>query len=278
MQPASTDTTDIVELGIDHPGANDPDYRRRRDEIAALARSQDGWGVPLLTYTDAEHATWRTVCARLRDLHQRHASARYLHGRRALGIDDTRIPQLADLSRQLEQLHGFRIRAIEGLIDSRRFLGALGERVMSSTQYLRHPSRPEYTPEPDVVHEVIGHLPLFVDPEFAAMSVRLGRAATLATDGQMVLLDRLYWYTLEFGMIEENGEPRAYGAGLLSSFGELTHAYGPDVERVPFDAGRAITTAYHFSAMQDLLFVVPSFRVLDEAVQELLESRTWRSA
>jgi phenylalanine-4-hydroxylase len=278
VQPASAATTDIVELGIDHPGAHDPLYRRRRDEIAALARAHQGSDPPILTYTGDEHATWRVVCARLRDLHQRHGSVRYLDGKRQLGIADDRIPQLADLSQQLERLHGFRIRAIEGLIDSRRFLCALGERVMSSTQYLRHPSRPAYTPEPDVVHEVIGHLPLFVDPDFAAMSIRLGRAAARATDGQMALLDRLYWYTLEFGMIEERGEPRAYGAGLLSSFGELTHAYSAAVERAPFDVERAISTPYHFSAMQDLLFVIPSFRALDAAVGGLLESARYRSA
>lgn len=269
---------DIEELGLDHPGAQDPVYRRRRGEIAALAREYEGRGLPPLAYTPEEHATWRLVAERLADVHLKHASARYLENRERLRIETDAIPDLGQLSERLAAFQGFRIRAIPGLIVSRDFLSWLGRRVMSSTQYLRHGSRPEYTPEPDVVHEVIGHVPLFADAEFAALSEEIGRAAEVSTPGQATFLDRLYWYTLEFGLVEERGGVKAYGAGLLSSFGELPHAFGGGVTWRPFVAEEVVQTPYTFSAMQDTLFVVSSFEALRDEIRALFAGRLYRSA
>lgn len=268
------DAKDIAILGIDHPGAQDPLYRERRNEIAATARRHRVAGLPppRLDYTAEEHATWRTVTERLADLHESHASERYLSSRATLPISTKQIPQLADLSESLKTAQGFTLRAIEGLIAPQSFLSVLSERVMSCTQYIRHASRPEYTPEPDVVHEVIGHVPLFADADFAALSQEIGRAASVASGHQIEKLDRLYWYTLEFGLVEEGDAVKAYGAGLLSSFGELPHAFSADVNRKPFDIEEAVSTPYDFSNMQALLYVVPSFKALHDEVRRFLAS------
>jgi len=271
---------DITQLALDHPGARDPAYRARRDRIAELALDARAGGheLPALEYTEEENTTWRTVTERLADLHSRLASAAYLRCRERLPITTRRIPQLRDLSEALRPIQGFRLAAIPGLVEARLFLARLGERVMPCTQYIRHASRPEYTPEPDVVHEVVGHVPLFADAEFASLSETLGRAAARASGEQVQLLERLYWFTLEFGLVEESGGLKAYGAGLLSSFGELPHAFSDEVDRRPFDVEVVVDTAYDFCRMQDRLFVVPSFEVLRRDVEAFLRSGRYLDA
>jgi monomeric phenylalanine-4-hydroxylase len=275
-----TTARDITQLALDHPGARDPAYRARRDRIArvALDARAGGHEPPVLEYTEEEDATWRTVTERLAGLHDRLASAAYLRCRARLPITTHRIPQLRDLSEALRPIQGFRLAAIPGLVDARAFLSRLGERVMPCTQYIRHASRPEYTPEPDVVHEVVGHVPLFAEAEFASLSEELGRAAARASGEQVRLLERLYWFTLEFGLVEESGGLRAYGAGLLSSFGELPHAFSDGVERRPFVVEEVVDTDYEFSRMQDRLFVIPSFAALRSEVNAFLSSPRYLAA
>jgi phenylalanine-4-hydroxylase len=264
---------DITILALDHPGAQDPHYRARRDEIAWSARRHPEPGLPpALVYTDSEHEAWRLVCERLAERHERRASQVYLEGRHKLSISTTHIPDLRELSASLQRWQGFRLAAIEGLVPSQYFLSQLGSRVMSCTQYIRHGSRPEYTPEPDVVHEVIGHVPLFVDPDFAALSERIGRAAAQADPRQAAMLDKLYWFTLEFGLVEESRGLRAYGAGLLSSFGEIEYAFTSAVTRRPFVLEEVIESTYDHTRMQDLLFVIPSFGALDRELDRFLTS------
>ena len=267
-------TKDITILDLDHPGAKDPKYRARRDYLAALAihHRRNGLEAPHIEYTDEENQTWHAVTNRLNPLHEKFACRVHVDARHRLGIPDDHIPQLRELSRRLEQFHGFKLRAIEGLIEPKIFLSGLAEHTMHCTQYIRHSSRPEYTPEPDVVHEVIGHVPMFADPDFVKLSLLIGQAASDADDYQIAILDRLYWYTLEFGLIEERAGTRAYGAGLLSSFGELSHAFTAEVEHRVFDMDEVASTPYNYSDMQPLLFVVPSFAYLCREVETLLKS------
>ena len=265
-------TRDITLLPLDHPGAKDLAYRARRDELAALAlEAARLGGEPLpLRYTAEEDATWRVVTGRLAPLHQALACSAYLAGRELLPVSTQALPDLRSLSRALQSLEGFRLAAIPGLVDSRSFLGAMAEGVMPCTQYIRHASRPEYTPEPDVVHEVIGHVPLLADPDLVAVSQAIGRAARSCSDAELPRLERLYWFTLEFGLVEERAGLRAYGAGLLSSFGELPHAFTDAVQRQPFDVATVVETPFDFSRMQDVVFVVPSFAFLREQVESFL--------
>jgi len=271
--PAFTDMPfeDIEELQLDHPGASDHEYRTRRDYIASLSKKFRETGVITdVEYNEQEQGIWKHVAAKLEELHQKHASPFYLKAKRDLGISNDRIPQLSEMNRKLKELTNFRLAPIEGLVDTRAFLSWLSWRTMLSTQYIRHHSRPEYTPEPDIVHEAIGHIPMFTNPNFADYSQFIGHGARIATDEQIEELGRLYWFTVEFGLVEHEGDIKAYGAGLLSSFGELEHAFSDEVERRPFDLEEVINTSYDYSEMQQLLFVIPSYAELKEVTRDYI--------
>ncbi len=222
-----------ADLHSDHPGFNDPAYRERRAMIDDLARHhRHGEPLPRVAYTDRETATWGEVFRRLRALHERYACAEY---RRVFdvmasecGYAEDNVPQVADVSAFLQARTGFRLRPVAGLLGSRDFLNGLAFRVFFSTQYLRHHSAPLYTPEPDVVHELIGHAPMFADPAFADLSQEIGLASLGASDEEIERLARCYWFSVEFGLLREAGTLKAYGAGLLSSFGELEYACAPE--------------------------------------------------
>lgn len=264
---------DINELHLDHPGANDLEYRKRRDYIASLAKKFRETGeITDVEYNEDEQDIWRHVATRLEELHQKYASPFYLQAKQDLGITTERIPQLSAMSRRLTELTGFRLAPIEGLVETRAFLSWLSYRVMLSTQYIRHTSRPDYTPEPDIVHEIIGHQPMFTNPNFADYSQFVGHGARIANDEQLEALGRLYWFTVEFGLVEHEGEVKAYGAGLLSSFGELEEAFSDNVERRPFDLEKVIATPYDYSDMQPILYVIPSYAELKEATRKYIES------
>lgn len=265
---------EISMLPIDHPGAHDPEYRARRNYIAQLARQyrkDPQHVIPLVEYTEQEQAVWRHVCCQLEKVHARHACSLYLQAKRRLGINCLELPQLRDLNEKLERIANFHLAPIEGLVETRAFLSWLGKRTMLSTQYLRHYSRPDYTPEPDIVHEVIGHIPNFTNPDFADFSQFIGQGAVIANDEQLEQLGRLYWFTVEFGLVEEGSEIKAFGAGLLSSYSELEHAFGNEVERRKFDLEEVINTPYDYSDMQPILFVIPSYGYLKEVTRKFIE-------
>jgi phenylalanine-4-hydroxylase len=262
----------INELHLDHPGASDEAYRTRRDYIASLSkRFRETGEITDVDYTEEEQNIWRHVATRLEKAHERHASPFYLKAKKDLGITTERIPQLSEMNRRLKELTGFRLAPIEGLVETRGFLSWLSYRTMLSTQYIRHHSRPEYTPEPDIVHEAIGHIPMFTNPNFADFSQLIGHGARVASDEQLEELGRLYWFTVEFGLVEHEGDVKAYGAGLLSSYGELEHAFGDQVERRPFDLEQSINTPYEYSDMQPILYVIPSYAELKETTRKYIE-------
>jgi phenylalanine-4-hydroxylase len=264
---------DINQLELDHPGASDEAYRTRRDYIASLSKKFRETGeITDVDYTDEEQDIWRFVAERLEEIQARRASPFYLKAKKDLGISNERIPQLSEMNRRLKELTGFRLAPIEGLVETRAFLSWLSYRVMLSTQYIRHHSRPDYTPEPDIVHESIGHIPMFTNPNFADYSQFIGHGARIATDKQLEELGRLYWFTVEFGLVEHEGDIKAYGAGLLSSFGELEHAFSDEVDRRPFDLEQVINTPYDYSDMQPILYVIPSYAKLKDVTRKYIES------
>merc|ERR1711871_1259017 len=156
-------------------------------------------------------------------------------------------------------------------LTSRDFLNALAFRVFHSTQYIRHESRPLYTPEPDICHELLGHVPLFTDPDFADFGQTIGLASLGASDEEMTQLVSLYWFTVEFGMCRQAGELRAYGAGLLSSFGELSYCVSSEPKHLPFDPAVAATHPYPITDYQPVYFVADSFK---DAKEKLLTFTT----
>ncbi len=264
---------EISMLPIDHPGAHDPDYRAHRNIIARLAkqfREDPNHVIPIVDYTPEETAIWTFVYDQLEEAHQRRACSLYLEAKAKLGISRDVIPQLRDLNQQMRAMSNFGFAPIEGLVETRAFLTWLSKRVMLCTQYLRHHSRPDYTPEPDIVHEIIGHIPNFTDPDFADFSQSIGKGAVMANDRQLEQLGRLYWFTVEFGLVEEGDEIKAFGAGLLSSYSELEHAFSDEVERRKFNLADVISTSYDYSDMQPVLFVIPSYAYLKEVTREFI--------
>ena len=264
---------DIEELPIEHPGATDMEYRKRRDYIASLSKKFRETGkITDVDYNEEEQSVWRYVASELEELHQKHASPFYLKAKKDLGMSNDRIPQLSEMTKRLKEMTGFRLAPIEGLVDTRAFLSWLSWRTMLSTQYIRHHSRPGYTPEPDIVHEAMGHIPMFTNQNFADYSQFIGHGARIATDKQLEELGRLYWFTVEFGLVEHEGEIKAYGAGLLSSFGELEHAFSDQVDRRKFDLEEVINQDYSYSDMQKILYVIPSYAELKEQTRKYIES------
>lgn len=268
-----TNSADLVSLDRDHPGFRDEAYRRRRNGIAQAALNfVDGHPIPAVQYTDDEHAVWATVWDRLEPMHLHFACREYLAGLNDLPLAHDRIPQLADVSARLQQITGYRMLPVAGLVTSQVFLGHLGRQVFLSTQYIRHNSRPLYTPEPDLIHEVIGHAVSLCNPHLAAINTLFGQVAMRAAEARIVELERLYWYTLEFGCVLESGKPKAFGAGLLSSFGELGRFSTAAFLR-PFDAASAIAHPYDPTDYQKLLFWVPSIAFLRERLDRYFADR-----
>lgn len=271
--------TAVVTLPPGHPGEGDPIYIARRSALSSVVASVHDLGamLPDVQYTEGETEVWRAIMDRLSDLHEIHAASAYLSGFRRLGLSVSRPPVPGSLARRLKEQTGFGLVLTDGLLDARVFLSHLGERRQPCTVYLRHGSRPDYTPEPDLVHEAVGHAPMLTDPEAARLNEVIGRASASASARQLQALLRLYWFTLEFGLVEERNGLRAYGAGLLSSFGELPHAFSDAVDRRPFHLEAVIGQDYAHDRMQDVLFVAPSLRAVLGEVQVWLRSREYEA-
>lgn len=259
-------------IPLAHPSFADEEYRRRRDSLAALA---DTWVAgtppPRIEYAAVEHATWRRVRERIDPLHERFACAAVRDAQTRVALPCDAIPQLADVSTMLEHASGFRLAPVAGLVAARPFFAALADGVFLATQYVRHPSTPLFTPEPDVIHELVGHVALLADPRIAALARACGRFAATADARALQRLERVFWFALEFGACIEGGEVRAIGAGLLSSVGELERA----MERarwLPWDLDTIARTDYVTTGYQDAVFVAPSFTTLVDDVAAWLRA------
>ena len=249
---------EIVRLDPDHPGFRDPVYRRRRNEIAKLALAyRDGDPLPSIDYTAEEQAVWKLTWERLEPLHDRFACRPWREGSQVLALDRKRVPRLSDVNVRLAG-SGFRMLPVAGLISGRGFLSAMAQGVFLSTQYMRHHSVPFYTPEPDVIHELVGHAAGLFHPDIVRLSRLFGEAAGRADEASMRRLELVYWYTLEFGLVRENGALRTYGAGILSSFGEMER-FTREAEIRPLDFDDASRRPYDPTRYQPVLYVSPSF-------------------
>uniref|UniRef100_A0A915DQY8 phenylalanine 4-monooxygenase n=1 Tax=Ditylenchus dipsaci TaxID=166011 RepID=A0A915DQY8_9BILA len=247
------------------PGFKDQVYRARRKYFADIAANYKyGEKIPRVQYTEEEINTWRTIYNQLTVLYPSHACREFNYIfpllQQNCGYGPNNIPQLQDVS---DFLKDYLWRSTQ----FQRFFGWPGFRVFHSTQYIRHPSLPHYTPEPDT-----RHAPLFADPEFAQFSQEIGLASLGASDEMIEKLATLYWFTVEFGICTQAGEKKAFGAGLLSSFGELQYALSDEPELEVFDPATTSLVKYPITSYQPKYFLAESFT---EAKNKLT---TWASS
>lgn len=263
----------VVMLAPDHPGFSDPEYRKRRNEIARLAMNyRPGEPLPDAPYTEEEHQVWQAICRELAPAHREHACAEYLNCLDRLNFDHDRIPQLGDVSAKVQAISGFRLEPVAGLIEPRVFLESLANGVFLCTQYIRHHSTPLYTPEPDVAHELIGHAVTLASEKFAELNRLFGEAVRRRPDLKSLdRLSRVYWFTIEFGVLNENGDVKAYGTGLLSSAGELKAMH--QARLVPLDLEAAAKEIYEPTHYQEKLFCAESFDDMYQKIKDFLS--TW---
>jgi phenylalanine-4-hydroxylase len=259
------------QLSADHPGFTDAAYKQRRAELSELARDyRRGQPVPEAPYAAEDHELWKLCSRELRERHERLASDEYLRGVQALALPTDHVPQLTEVSELLEPVTGFRYEPVPGLVSPWNFYGALGDSWFMSTQYIRHHSLPYYTPEPDVIHEVIGHANQLASPRFAAIYRKVGEAIKrVRTDQAMEFLSRVFWFTLEFGVVREGKALKAYGAGILSSFGELDAFRDADVK--PFDIAAMGAQDYDITRYQPVLFAADSTDALIGEMNDFLD-------
>ncbi len=261
-----------VELAGDHPGVTDPGYRARRDHLAGLAAAwRAGEPIPTPDYTEEEHGVWAAVSSSLEELHDRYACTAFLEGKATLRLPVDRVPQLPEVTACLQPVAGFRYLPIAGLAPLRDFYGSFDGGVFWSTQYLRHPSVPLYTPEPDVIHEVIGHANQLAGPGYADLYRLVGAAvARIHSEEALRFLSHVFWYTMEFGVVREGGQLRAFGAGILSSVGE-TASFG-DADLRPVDLLAMGRAEYDITRFQPVLYAWSSPAELEDGLSRFLEA------
>jgi phenylalanine-4-hydroxylase len=271
MAVMPTDST-TLHLPEDHPGFSDQEYRQRRAAIAeACAAYEPGGPIPDVHYTAEEDEVWRLVSTELAAKHERYACSAYLQAAERLVLPARRVPQLSEVDERLRALTGFRLRPVSGLVPTRQFYGELAHRIFHSTQYIRHHSVPFYTPEPDIVHEIIGHANMLAGQDLAELYVAAGQASLRAESAAAhEFFSKVFWFTLEFGVVAESGELKAYGAGLLSSYGEIE--VFRDAEIRPFDISAMGVLEYDITRYQPVLFAASSFSQVTDELMSFFES------
>jgi phenylalanine-4-hydroxylase len=247
------------------------------EETHVLDRPPEGvaadWTVPQDWdhYTPEEHATWDTLFARQAKLLPGRASEAYLRGLDVLKLSKPGIPDFAELSERLMKLTGWSVVAVPGLVPDDVFFDHMANRRFVAGNFIRRPDQLDYLEEPDVFHDVFGHVPMLADPVFADYLAAYGRGGLRALElGALKQLSRLYWYTVEFGLIQEPEGLRIYGAGIVSSFSESRFALeDSSPNRIAFDMKRVMRTDYRIDDFQQVYFVIPSF---DELLRQTVET------
>jgi phenylalanine-4-hydroxylase len=241
---------------------------------------------PYELYSEANHEAWRRLFARMEERWHRYANPRFLQGIDSLCLEPERVPRLEDVNRFLSPLTGFKAKAVSGYIPSFLFFNSLRNREFPTTITIRDGATLDYLPEPDIFHDIAGHVPMHTDRAFADTLVRFGDCAHTAADIVAGIRDekekirrvtsifkamaRFFWFTIEFGLMRGKGDLRVYGSGLLSSYGEIAHSIdSPEVQRYPIQLEWVINQYFEIDHYQPLLFVVDSFDHLFDLVGEL---------
>jgi phenylalanine-4-hydroxylase len=220
-------------------------------------------------YTPAQHAVWKELVSRRMPEIERHACAEYLAGFEQIGLQVEAIPDLASVSSRLRPRTGWSARPVSGYLPAQAFFEMLATRQFPTTITIRNMDSLEYIPEPDIFHDVFGHVPMHAHPVFADFLQHYGQVCTqLTAEGDLVKMGRLFWFTVEFGVIRQQGEIKLYGSGLISSHGEARYVIegGPEIR--PFDLNAVMEQDFSISEMQKVLYAVESFDEIYEATKE----------
>ncbi|MGH7615538.1 MAG: phenylalanine 4-monooxygenase [Gemmatimonadales bacterium] len=230
----------------------------------------------LSAYAAEDHAVWSLLYARRMQALQATGSRVFLEGTERIGLTPDRVPDLADVNRRLAARTGWAAVPVSGFLPAREFFACLATRRFPTTVKVRPRQQLDYLPEPDIFHDVFGHVPLHADRVFADFLQRFGRAAGAATtEGEVQAMARLFWFTVEFGLIRESGDVKVYGSGLISSHGDATNALGPRCERRPFSLDAVQAQPFEIDRLQDVLFIIDSFDQLFDAVERAERRLGW---
>ena len=220
-------------------------------------------------YTAEQHAVWGELVRRRMPQLREHACREYLAGFKAVGLREDRLPELAAVSARLEPRTGWRSTPVSGFLPGDAFFEMLAARRFPTTTSLRSRESMEYTPEPDIFHDVFGHVPMHAHPVFADFLQRYGAlCAGLSDPAALERMGRLFWFTVEFGLIREGGELKVYGSGLISSHGECTRVLAGGCEVREFELDAVLGQEFDTGAMQPVLYAVASFEQIYEATAE----------
>lgn len=220
-------------------------------------------------YTPEHHAIWAELVARRMPQLEQHASAEYLNGFHKIGLQPTQLPDLAAVSRRLQPITGWQSTPVSGFLPGEAFFAMLSARLFPTTTWIRSRDAMEYTPEPDIFHDVFGHVPMHAHPVFADFLQHYGQLCASLTDpADLERLGRLFWFTVEFGVIRERGQVKVYGSGLISSHGECTHVVTGGARIRDFSLDEVLNTTVNVSEMQPVLYAIESFDQIYEATKQ----------
>ena len=222
-------------------------------------------------YTNEDHETWSVLYNRQIKTIQDVASKRFLNGAYLLGFTANAIPDYTKVNAHLKPLTGWTIYAVPGLIPNDLFFHRMADKEFAATCWIRKRAQLDYLEEPDIFHDVFGHVPLLADNYITDFLKELARIAVAHLDNEIVIeyIARLYWYTIEFGLVKEDKQLKIYGAGILSSIGETQYCLSKDATLVPFDTGHILNTPYIKDRFQTQYFVLDSMEQLRESIGEL---------
>jgi phenylalanine-4-hydroxylase len=227
---------------------------------------EQDWG----SYSSEEHEVWGMLYERRMRKLRSTASGVYLEGHDAIGLSPDAVPNLAELNSRLGPRTGWQAVAVTGFIPAHDFFAFLAQRRFPTTITVRPRQQMDYVPEPDIFHDVFGHVPLHANPVFARFLQRFGEVAARAVDEEAEKrMARLFWFTVEFGLIRERGEVKLYGSGLISSVGDAENALSDRCDRRPFSLEAVMAQPFEIDHLQDVLFVIESYEELFEAVERV---------
>ena len=268
--PTTAGEDELVPLDPDHPGFRDPVYRARRNAIARIGReAKEGEPPPRVDYTPEEDAVWGELFDRQMKLLAGLACREYLDGVKTLGLKADKVPQLRDVNRRLNETTGFGVEGVPALIPPARFYELLSQGKFPLATFLRRREHIDYIEEPDLFHEVFGHCPLLTNQSYANFVRRFGEAAVSLGKGYSWHLFRVFWFTVEFGLINTPQGRRCFGAGIVSSPSEARAAMeGTACEFRPFDLMTVLRTPYRIDIVQPIYYVIDSFADLEAIVEQ----------